>query len=74
MQPTRTTPLRSVDFEGNQQTFWVEVMRIATRGMDHPASLTENEIRRICQVAIAAMPKRAVMAEWAVAERHEVVR
>lgn len=74
MQPTRPTPLRPANREDNQQAFWVEIARIAIRGADHPTSLTEDEIRRICQMAIVAMPKRVVMAGCGLAERYKVPR
>ena len=74
MQPHQPPPPRSSNTVDNQEAVWVEIARIAMRGADHPTSLTEDEIRRICQMAIVAMPKRVVMAGCGVAEGYEVPR
>ncbi len=72
MQPVRSMPSVAANTEDNRQAFWTDVMRIAVQGQDRPASLTEDEIRRICQLALVAVPKRVVLAGSAAMVRNRV--
>lgn len=52
MQPVRPVADDAANAKDNREAFWAETMRIAVQGESRPASLTEDEIRRICRLAL----------------------
>lgn len=62
------------DAEEDREVFWAESIRIAVQGESRPSSLTEDEIRRICRLALVAVPRRAFSADSAVTPHTRVPR
>jgi hypothetical protein len=58
VQPARLKTVPPANGEGNQKAFWDEMRRIAMKGVEGPETLTNAEIRRICQLALAGMTVR----------------